>query len=235
MSNKQLRPQAGVFILNSFTRQNKEVDLRVAQELKNNQDFIYQTNQALQRIERQVTSYCNDQSKLRANFEEADLKLKIELENLKNDYLEVSSNTTQELGDFASCMIDLTNEITEKFKQVYEELSTITDLTERCKRLEDSFFNLDKRMEAEKSFVCSSLVLLKGQMDQQIAFLKQELTPKIPEIDPIQKALNERLQPIDINFKGLQKEIEILKKAVSYSEKKFENIYTLIDRLKVEL
>jgi hypothetical protein len=35
-----------------------------------------------------------------------------------------------------------------------------------------------------------------------------------------------------VDFDGLVKEIAILKKAVAYDQKKFENVYTLIERLK---
>ena len=44
--------------------------------------------------------------------------------------------------------------------------------------------------------------------------------------------MEEAFQILNVNYSGILKEISLIKKDISYSQKKFENIYTLIERLK---
>ena len=69
-------------------------------------------------------------------------------------------------------------------------------------------------------------------MSSDLSQAKKELTPVEPEIDPVQQMIDERFNVFKIDFDGLVRELAILKRAVAYDEKKFENIYTLIERLK---
>ena len=73
---------------------------------------------------------------------------------------------------------------------------------------------------------------LQGQLKQDIEKLRKALTPIVPEVDPVDTKLDERFKVFKVDFDGLVKEITLLKKAVFYDQKKFENVYTLIERLK---
>jgi hypothetical protein len=76
-----------------------------------------------------------------------------------------------------------------------------------------------------------SLQQLQGQTQESLKALKEELTPKPPDIDPIKAQLDERFKVWQVDFDGLIREIVLLKKTIHYDQKKFEHIYTLIERI----
>ena len=73
---------------------------------------------------------------------------------------------------------------------------------------------------------------LKTEMQSQMHVLKQEFEEKTPDISPLKQSLDSRMDTMYGDFRGLVREIQLCKNALAYDEKKFENIYTLIQRLK---
>lgn len=54
----------------------------------------------------------------------------------------------------------------------------------------------------------------------------------MPEIDPVQVKIDEVKKVVKVDLDGVAKEIFLMKKAIVYEQKKIENIYTLIERIK---
>lgn len=218
--------------MNLSTHKRSEVDLRVAQELKNNQQFIYETNQALQKSSQGLISLSLQHEKFKAKLE-SDLKtLQIKFENLEKKVIEESDSTGHLIADYATALIDLTRELGHKFDQVFAAYASISQVNALSRVIENELDGLQKQFAGERAYVDSQVTSLRCQLDAQNFSIRHDLAPIVPEVDPIHKALDERLNPMQIDFAGVIKEIAILKKAVAYGEKKFENVYTLIERLK---
>jgi len=218
--------------LNLSTHKKTEVDLRVAQELKNNQDFIYQTNQSLQSLSQGIISLSLQFEKSKGKLESDHKALQIKFENLEKKVLEECDETGYLIADYAKAIIDLTEDLTKKFEDVYKTLTSIEDHKNLACKVEDQILSIEKKTLIDRSYTQSAFILLKAQLDEQNSSIRKDLEPKIPEVDPIQKAFDERFKPIQTDINGFIKEVGLLKKAVTYAEKKFENIYTLIERLK---
>lgn len=218
--------------MNLSTPKRSEVELRVAQELKNNQEFIYQTNQALQNLKQGITSLTLQHETIKSKLESDHKSLHIKFENLEKKVIVESDSTGHLIADYATALIDLTRELGKKFDQVFSTFASMDQVQSLSRVIEQEIEGLEKQITGERTYVDSQITSLRCQLDAQNFSIRADLEPKVPEVDPIQKALNERLNPIQIDFAGLIKEIELLKRAVKYGEKKFENIYTLIERLK---
>jgi hypothetical protein len=74
---------------------------------------------------------------------------------------------------------------------------------------------------------------IRGHIKNNVQDLRKEM-PDMPDISPLTKKIDETLACFKVDFDGVLKELQMVKKSVAYGEKKFENIYTLIERLKAD-
>lgn len=219
--------------MNSFTQTKRsEVDIRVAQELKNHQDFVHTTNQKLQFLEQEILTLRKEKDQLKNKIESDHKWLEIVFENLKDAVNRTHKSFEEKLDRFRFVMdvheaflrdrvSDLEDKYCERDELVHEmKCRSICDV-----EMKDSIDKLEK-------FVASSLLIFQRDLEGGIELLRKDLTPVVPEIDPLEQKVNQILSEWKVDQQGLVKEIAILKKASNYADKKFENIYTLIERLK---
>ncbi len=220
--------------MNSFMRSKAQSQEAIIafQSDKAQKDFIYQTSTTIEKLNHGLVGVALSIEKLKAKAESDRKLLEIHFENLEQKVLKESDTTVNTLGDYASSMLHLTESIDKKFTSIDQGMTDLKNAVSTFSVVHTKLADLEKKLEVERAYLDSALVLMKRETLDQIASVRKDLTPAPPKSDPIQDALDERLNPLQIDFKGLVKEIEILKKAVKYGEKKFENIYTLIERLK---
>jgi hypothetical protein len=233
MLSNQLHLLAELYTLKTSTlKQRSEVDVRVAQELKNDKDFKYETNQSLQTLARGISALSEKHDKVQANSHSDRKALLIEFENLRESVLDSMKEMDQRLGDVETKMFEVLDSFTdlrEEYELRYLTKQEFYDaFVPEVKALDD----IQQKMIKDKDYFNFALSTLKNQFKQDIQVVKEDLTPKIPEVDPIKAQLDERFKVFKVDFDGLVREIGFLKKAVAYDQKKFEHIYTLIERLK---
>lgn len=220
------------YTLNLSTHKKSEVDLRVAQELKNNQDFIYQTNQSLQGLNHAIISLSLQHERVIAKTDSEKKDILIDFEKICDKVNKKLHQIDQRIGDLETkCNKDvddikfIINEMMRSYITTQTFSQQISILNNRIKEVCDL---IEKHIDA----TASANGNIYNRIQSEIKKVRSDLTPIIPEVDPVKKAIDERMEILKVDFDGLVREIAILKKAVAYDEKKFENIYTLIDRLK---
>lgn len=218
--------------MKTFTpNQRSEVDIRVAQELKNHQDFVYQTNQSLQNLSTSLVSMSLLHEKAKSQFFNQKKELEIQFENLKQ-------TVTTQLSEFLQRMGNLET----KCAQIAERLEDQLDDFSKDYLTKESFVNafypevqkiegLTKELGKKNSYMETEFSRTRSYVDDRVEEVRKEI-PSVEEFKPISKKMDETFQSFKIDFSGLVKEIALLKKQASYSQKKFENVYTLIERLK---
>lgn len=219
-------------ILKSSTPYRSEVDIRVAQELKNNQDFIYQTNQTLQGLSHGLVSLSLQHERVIAKCDSEKKDILIEFENICEKVNKTLHDINQRIGNLES-----------KYNKDIQDLKFVLNTAiQNC--IDKESFNKELSAVNKKVNVVGSVLndqmntfisshkSVCSQIKSEIKKVRDDLTPVIPEVDPVEKAIDERMQVVKVDLEGLAREIAILKKAVAYDGKKFENVYTLIDRLK---
>lgn len=213
------------------TPKRTEVEIRIAQEIKNHQDFVYQTNQALQNLGNQI-KVLSQQLKDDSAKKDSDHKsLQIELEN----FLEKIGSFQKSIYESTSASQAISTVALKKSKEQEKELKTnfvrLSDFFAQILQLKNENEKIKKDLELHQKFVASAISALRQENQENISSLKIELKPIDVDYQLIEEEISERMRIYDVDFKGLQKEIELLKRSDSYSQKKFENLYTLIHRL----
>ncbi len=209
-------------------------DLRAAQAIKEHQDFKQNTNQSLQALSQGIVSLSIQHEKVLANSKSDRKALLIEFENLRESVLSSMHEMDQRLGDVETKLFELLDSFTDLREEVMQKFLTKQEFYDAYVKEVKHLDDLEKRVNQRDDYFNLRFAALGGQFKDQIEVVKKDLTPQVPEVDPIKKQLDERLNIFKIDFDGLVREIALLKRAVSYDQKKFENVYTLIERLKGE-
>lgn len=220
--------------MKTFThKERSEVDIRIAQELKNHQDFVYQTNQGLQNLNTTLMSMSLLHEKGQSNFFNQKKELEIGFENLKEIVTKQLSEFLQRMGNLESKCVEIAQKLEDQLDEFSREYLTkesfVSALSPEIQMIE----SLSKELSERNSYIETQFSKLKSFTDDQVVQVRKEI-PSVEEFKPLRKVMSESFDAFQIDFDGLVKEIALLKKAVAYDQKKFENVYTLIERLKAE-
>lgn len=210
-----------------------EVDLRVSQEIKNHQDWMYQIGQQIQSISQHLVSLSMQHEKTVSKCESDRKEILIAFENFQQEVLNKTSNFFQRLGDLETRCINLQLELGDKLYQFSQNCATKEEHVKSSAFHWGKFKELDEKIKAEKDFVNTEFVKIRGQLNDRVEGFRKDI-PSIDEFKPLKKDMENAFQAFKVDFIGLIKEIAILKKAIAYDQKKFENVYTLIERSKAE-
>ncbi len=213
--------------------QNKksEVDLRVAQELKNHQDFVYQTNQSIQSLKNSIELMSGHSNQLIHRFKSEKKEIEIAVENFQDGVKKscyeiqqllstITMNVTSDISQFRKEINQISQDLV--CKSDYEKLaaSVVTDKEEVLQKI----YSLSNQLSSEK-------MAMRGCFQEKIDSLKQHVDNKPSEIESFRSEMKQLLESLKTDLKGFSQELAIIKKDNRYSEKKFEIIYTLIQGL----
>lgn len=214
------------------THKLSEVELRVAQELKNNREFVYKTNLALQECNNHLKILKAYQENLKAEMGVSKKELQIAFENHSKHTLEVIKDTLQVVSEIRKELyksLDEFKQVLDKISDFYVPKSFFNLVVQDLKDRQD---DLQKQINKVSGHFDSTHKLLSNRIETQASNIRKEIEEAKPIGDPIKDAVVEHLKPFHINFDGLCREISFCKKSIEYGEKKFESIYTLIDKIK---
>lgn len=218
--------------MKTFThKERSEVDIRVTQELKNHQDFVYQTNQSLQNLNTSLISVSLLHEKAKSQLFNQKKELEIDFENLKETVTKQLSEFLQRMGNLETKCSQIAEQLEESLEEFSADYMTKEAYVNAFYPTVQKLQELDKREEQKHSYIESEIFRFKSLLNDQVESVRKEI-PSIEEFKPIRKEMEQRFQTFKVDFNGLSREIVLLKKAVDYDQKKFENVYTLIERLK---
>jgi hypothetical protein len=219
--------------LNLSTREKSEVDLRVAQELKNNRDFIYETNQKLQSLSQGMIALSLENDKIIKKYESEKKGLAILVENLEVDMRKTFLETKLMIDEFLLRIESQVTFIRHTVEACPEIFVTKSDSDPVINNILDSILDLTVSFERFSEGNASSLAHVKQYSETKVDELRKELNNQPSEAHALESKINSRLLDMQGNHLGLVGEITQIRKELHYAKKKFENIYTLIERLKV--
>lgn len=218
--------------MKTFTPKDRsEVDLRVSQEIKNHQDWMYQIGQSIRTLKEGLAALAIIHERNVSKVDSDHKSVLIAFENLQEEVLGKLDVFYQRIGDLESKCIHLQLELGDK---LYEFSQTYTTKEENLKSHAfqwSKFKELDEKIKSKNDFFDTEFTNVRSQLKDQVEGVLKEI-PSIDEFKPLKKEMEDTFQAFKVDFAGLVKEIAIIKKAVAYDQKKFENVYTLIERLK---
>lgn len=216
-----------------FTHKDRsEVDIRAAQEIKNHQDLMYETHQKMNSLNESINSLSMAHEKSKAKAANDHQKLLIDFENLKQTVDKQFKDLVDRFGKVESLLFQSLS----VFKNIKEEVSSgcvkKTEFEKSIEDLENTVISDRLKQSLKNDNFNHNFSLVTGQLEEEFKKLRKEIDSQPSEIDPIMALVDERFKVWKVDCDGLYKDISVLKKSVQYDQKKFEHIYTLIERLK---
>ncbi len=210
----------------------KQFNLRTTQEIRNNTQFIYETNQKLQSHSQQIVAL---QSSLDTSIGESksdNKSLEIGYSYLENMIKNIKIDTEKRVDRIETTVQEAVFRIQEKLQKFSEEYALAEDLEDKFIPIAEWIEKIEANQKKIMDYITSSQRLINANIEANSCKLRQELTPKNDLEENLKKEIQNMIEVMKVDFQGLIREIELLKKSSHYADKKFENLYTLIDRLK---
>jgi len=158
----------------------------------------------------------------------------ISFKNLEEKVTKKLDNFFQRIGDIESKCMKLQLDYVDKLFNFSKNYVTREEYLKSCSSQEEKFKELNEKLNKKSDFLDTQFISLKSHIRDQVDIVRKEI-PSVQEFKPLKKDMEDGFQTLKIDFLGLVKEIALIKKTLAYDQKKFENIYTLIDRLKEDI
>lgn len=216
--------------MKSFMPKTKE-EIEILSKEKQYNDFVHYTNQTLNKLNEGVVALGIQHERMFNKHQSLHNNLSIDFENhLSEVGLKIGRAFTC-IDEFRSDLGEIQTDVKQHLRTVNRDYVTKEDMDRMAGYIAHQQRLLDSSFQDLKHFVENSLNTLKGSVEETIKTTAEEVRKDIPSVDPVKELFDRKLAAFYEDFTGLVTEIARLKEAVKYGEKKFENIYTLIERL----
>lgn len=202
-----------------------------AQE-KEYQDFVYYTNQTLNRLNNGIVALGIQYEKMFQKHQSLHNNLSIDFENHLSEVGLKIGRAFSVIDDFRCDLGQIQMEVKDKIDTSYKNYVTKEDLSRMVEYVNHQQKLLDMSFRKLKNYIESEAAKVKASVDSKIKASGDEIRKEIPKVEPLKKELESKINTFYVDLAGLTTEIARLKEAIRYGEKKFENLYTLIERLK---
>lgn len=210
----------------------KQFELVVQQEIKNHQDAVYSTNQAFNDIRNKVEEMSNQSLENYALIVSQHKNLEIEIQLLKEKVDSFMRKFERNIND--QSILNERNAI--QYEDVVETLEKRIKLEvnffDRLKDVERHSYEVSESSEALQKTVETNLNSWHSRCMRDMAKLKEEVYSRPSGALEVKKDLEEQIASYRVDVDGIMREINIFKKSTYVVEKKLENIYTQIERMR---
>lgn len=209
----------------------KQFELVVQQEIKNFQDSLNSVLQSIRDLNANIETLHNESLENHALIHSAQCDLASEIKNIKENFSDLDSRFKRFQNDQrilnernAKEINDISDAVMKKIKIDSNFQNKIDDV---CKLISAQ----DRKNQAnfnQFSARCDDLLL---HFSKVIAKVKKEILEAPTEAGIVKKQLEEKLACHIVDVAGIMRELKIYKHDNVVTQKKIEQIYTLIDRL----
>lgn len=219
-------------ILKSSINERHERNLVDYQDVINREKFVHDLNITVQKLKLDLDVLNLDVDKSIAKSTNDHNSLMRAFENLSEKVNKTLYQIDQRMGDLESKYTKEINDIKFMVGEIMRVTVTKEYLTEIIHNISNGMCKTNRSVEKLSASCDSKANHIYSMIKSEIESVRADLKPIVPDVDPVKKAINERFEVFKVDFDGLYREISIIKKNVAYGEKKFEDIYTSINKLK---
>lgn len=209
----------------------RQFELVVKQEIKNSSDSVYASTLAINEMKLQVKELTEKLAKSVAEFEEAKTWKRIYIDELRTLVDKEQSSSASKFGDVQSNFIAMTNELNALKKTTALQNENHNKLIEQLKDARECISILRQGINDFAASFRNEMQTMFSKVSEKVAQTKEEILSIPSEAKQVRADLENQLSIAKVDRDGVMKEMAVCKKASYITEKKIENIYTLIERL----
>lgn len=209
----------------------KQFELVVQQEIKN---YQYSLNFVLQSIKelKESIKEVNDQFlEMHASLHSEQNEIKIELQNLRDVFMDSYKTFHNHINDQRILNQRNQTQVLSLTDEVLKKINFEGNFQNKFENLWSEISNLKSKADTSQRVLNDNLDDLLRRFRKEILKIKQEILDSPSEASLIKTQLEERIVSHTVDVAGIMRELRIYKHDNMVTQKKIENIYTLIERL----
>jgi hypothetical protein len=210
----------------------KQFDLVVKQEITNHNEQILSSNVRVNELEKKIEQTTQKFSQDLAQISSSLGAIKSEHSAIFEGHRTFSQKVMGLVGDLDKSIVAVKTKFSEFCKSQEGKHVIQDDFFTFIKTIEDRFKDVGKTTNEIKEEIKWVSTRLQDQVISLIERFREEIKIRPSEIVAMEKTLLKRIEELRIDNDGLIRELKICKRANLINEKKIENLYTLVDRIK---
>lgn len=213
----------------------KQFELIVKQEITNHNASILATNKAINEMREQVTSLTQEFSRHTARndawfkqTQEEFLRLERSLEKKiqKNSIdIEGLKKKTDSSNDFIWAEID----------SLEAKLLDLDEFQEYKDSMKMELAEVHNHVKSQNEYIKAALYKIRTDLEKTTNAFIKEIRERPDHLWDVKQELEKKIEATVIDSMGVLKELQVHKKDAFIMEKKLENIYSLIEKLKTKI
>lgn len=212
-----------------------QFELIVKQEIKNHNDQILVTNQAINDLRSQIQILNNKFSENIARQEHFIKKFDSEFKNFES-LIKMRDQRLEGIIDSLDNKyqkIQFDNE--RKLQNVEDDTVTRDEIQDFLDTCRNEIHAMKKEIHNQKEFSHASMFNIKSDLDRIFREFVDDFQNRPNELWEVKQELEGKIKSALTDAQGILKEIHVCNKSVFIVEKNIENLYTLIKKLKEEI
>src|ERR1043166_2050041 len=210
----------------------KQFELVVQQEIKNYQDSLNFVLQSIKELKEEIKQVNDEALENYALLHSEQNDLKIELQNLRDVFMESYKTFHNHINDQYVVNQRNQNQINNLTSEILKKINFDGNFQSKFENLWGEISELKKTTDKNNRVLNDNLDDLLRRFRQGILKAKEEIRQEPSELSLVQTQLEERIVSHSVEVEGIMRELRIYKHDNMVTQKKIENIYTLIERLK---
>lgn len=209
-------------------------ELKREQEIREQADFKFNTNHVLHKLDQRISDLALQHESVVAKSGSDKVHISGQFEDLREAVLEHCKQMNQRVGDVESKMVQMMTAFNNLISHCSFSYMPMEKFYSLFQDLEDRVASNHLDSTSKLDSLSHTVGHLHGKIQQHVDELRQEVESRKPDVNPLYNHVDQKFDIFRVDFEGILREIAILKQTVAYEEKKIENLYTQIERLKGE-
>lgn len=209
----------------------KQFELIVQQEIKNYQDSLNFVLQSIRDLKKSIDEVRDDNLENHALLHSVQNGLEMQMQQLKVSFDTLEGRFSQFFTDQRFFNESLSVELREMMDESLISDFLVKEVSTKIGNLSESVSKLKDEAEKNNRILNDQLDDLLRRCRNEIQKVKVEILEAPNPLSLVKKELEEKISSHQIDVSGIMRELNIFKADNVITQKKIENIYTLIQRL----
>lgn len=210
----------------------KQFELVVQQEIKNYNDNLNNVLESIRQLSKEIREVRETSQANYATIHSVQSNLISELDQLKDAVKKMSEQCDRTFSDQSVVNERNALEMKDITGAFLNKISVDSNFQEKLREVWNHIRKLESQHQDNQRMINDNLDDILRRFRQEILKAKKEILDTPTEASLVKRELEEKIFSHIVDVAGIMRELRIYKHDNMVTEKKIENIYTLIERLK---
>lgn len=209
----------------------KQFELLTQQEIKNYQDSLNSVLQSIRELKEEIKDLKKESQENHAAIHSIQNGMNIEIQYNREEINRLRQKVEGFIFDQRTVNERNAKEMLDVADAIHRKISYDTRINKRLDDVSDNIRLVGNLLDNTRQRLSDTADDLSRRFLNAVARVKQEIIDHPTEASLVKRQLEEKIAAHKVDVAGIMRELTIYKKENMVTEKKIENIYTLIGRL----